>query len=76
MRDIALIIPIIRQILQVVGGVLIARGWLDDGAADALIGVIMNGIVFVWWLIERNRINKANRTIKQTVEDNSNALVR
>ena len=74
--DIALIIPIIRQILQVVGGVLIARGWLDDGAVDALIGIIVNAFVFGWWLIERHRINKANRTIKQTVEDNSNALVR
>ncbi|QGA58122.1 hypothetical protein [Brucella sp. 2280] len=65
--DIALLIPIIRQILQVVGGMLIARGWLDDGAADALIGVIVNGIVFVWWLYDRHRINKKSRLLRYKV---------
>ncbi|MCO7727381.1 hypothetical protein NJB93_12330 [Brucella intermedia] len=74
--DIALLIPIIRQILQVIGGVLIARGWLDDGSAEALIGIIVNGIMFGWWLFDRHRINKRNRDLRQTVEDNSNALVR
>ncbi|MBB5703621.1 hypothetical protein FHS76_003528 [Ochrobactrum daejeonense] len=74
--DIALLIPIIRQILQVIGGILIARGWLDDGAVDALIGIIVNGIVFIWWMFDRYRINKRNRDLRQTVEENSNALVR
>lgn len=74
--DISLFIPIIRQILQVIGGVLIARGWLDDGSAEALIGIIVNGIMFGWWLFDRHRINKRNRDLRQTVEDNSNALVR
>ncbi|SCD22809.1 hypothetical protein [Brucella inopinata] len=74
--DIALLIPIIRQILQVVGGVLITRGWLDDGSAEALIGIIVNGITFGWWMFDRYRINKRNRDLRQTVEDNSNALVR
>lgn len=63
--DIALLIPVIRQILQIAGGFLIARGWLDDGAADALIGIIVNAIVFGWWLIDRHRINKKNRELKQ-----------
>ncbi|HWT63972.1 MAG TPA: hypothetical protein VN150_15460 [Ochrobactrum sp.] len=58
MMDIALLIPVIRQILQIAGGFLIARGWLDDGAADALIGIVVNAIVFGWWLIDRHRINK------------------
>lgn len=63
--DIALLIPVIRQILQIAGGFLIARGWLDDGAADALIGIVVNAIVFGWWLIDRHRINKKNRELKQ-----------
>lgn len=74
--DIALLIPVIRQLLQVAGGFLIARGWLDDGSAEALIGIIVNAVVFIWWLIDRYRINRCNREIKQTVEDNSNALAR
>ena len=63
--DIALLIPVIRQILQIAGGFLIARGWLDDGAADALIGIVVNASVFGWWLIDRHRINKKNRELKQ-----------
>ncbi|ELT50291.1 Pam3-gp28 family putative phage holin [Brucella intermedia] len=62
--DIALLVPVIRQILQIVGGFLIARGWLDEGAADALIGIIVNAVVFGWWLIDRHRINKKNRELK------------
>ena len=65
--DIALLVPVIRQILQIVGGFLIARGWLDDGAADALIGIIVNAVVFGWWLIDRHRINKKNRELKWKV---------
>ena len=71
--DIALLIPIIRQILQVIGGMLIARGWLDDGAADALIGVIVNGIVFVWWLYDRHRINKKVRLLRYKVGEADHA---
>lgn len=71
--DIALFIPIIRQILQVVGGFLIARGLLDDGAADALIGVIVNGIVFVWWLYDRHRINKKARLLRYKVGEADHA---
>ncbi|MBM6397938.1 hypothetical protein IR196_04835 [Brucella anthropi] len=71
--DIALFIPIIRQILQVVGGMLIARGWLDDGAADALTGVIVNGIVFVWWLYDRHRINKKARLLRYKVGETDHA---
>lgn len=32
-----LFIPILRQILQIVGGILIARGYFDQGMADALV---------------------------------------
>lgn len=71
--DITLLIPVIRQILQIAGGALIARGWLDDGAADALIGVIVNSIVFVWWLIDRHRINKKNRELKWKVGEADHA---
>lgn len=71
--DIALLIPIIRQILQVFGGMLIARGWLDNGAADALTGIIVNGIVFAWWLIDRHRINKKARSLRYKVGEADHA---
>lgn len=59
--QIGLLIPILRQILQVAGGALIANGYLDQGAADALSGVFINLAVFGWWLYDRQRINDAKK---------------
>ncbi|MDH7790742.1 hypothetical protein [Ochrobactrum sp. AN78] len=56
--EISLLIPLIRQVLQAVGSYLIARGYLDTGAADALTGALVNGIVFVWWLVEHLHIRQ------------------
>jgi hypothetical protein len=52
---------------------LIARGWLDNGSADALTGVIVNGIVFVWWLYDRHRINKKARALRYKVGEADHA---
>lgn len=59
--EISLLIPLIRQVLQAVGSYLIARGYLDTGAADALTGALVNGIVFVWWLVEHLHIRQRLR---------------
>ena len=59
--EINLLLPLIRQILQAVGSYLIARGYLDTGAADALTGALVNGIVFVWWLVEHLHIRQRLR---------------
>ncbi|MBK3745860.1 hypothetical protein G3A39_42655 [Paraburkholderia aspalathi] len=72
--NIGLYLPVIRQLLQIIGGFLIGWGWLDDGSAEALIGIIINGIVFGWWLIDRHRINARNAALQRMVEENSNAL--
>lgn len=55
-----LFIPILRQILQIVGGILIARGYFDHGMADALIGLGVNILVLGWWLFDRSKINRRN----------------
>lgn len=55
-----LFIPILRQILQIVGGILIARGYFDQGMADALVGLGVNVLVLGWWLFDRNKINRKN----------------
>ncbi|WP_079213884.1 hypothetical protein [Brucella pituitosa] len=62
--EISLLIPLIRQILQAVGSYLIARGYLDTGAADALTGALVNGIVFVWWLVEHLHIRQRLRAME------------
>lgn len=55
-----LFIPVLRQILQIVGGILIARGYFDQGMADALVGLGVNVLVLGWWLFDRNKINRKN----------------
>ncbi|WP_079212724.1 hypothetical protein [Brucella pituitosa] len=63
--EISLLISLIRQILQAVGSYLIARGYLDSGAADALTGALVNGVVFVWWLVEHLHIRERLRAAEQ-----------
>jgi hypothetical protein len=53
----SLVIPILRQILQVIGGALIAKGVLDAGSSEALIGAALNLTTFGWWLFDRNAHN-------------------
>lgn len=63
-----LFIPILRQILQIVGGILIARGYFDQGMADALIGLGVNVLVLGWWLFDRSKINRRNLINKYIVD--------
>lgn len=67
--DIALFIPILRQILQVIGGYLIGHGYLDDSAVQAITGLILNGASLAWWLYDRWLINKRNAAVKELAKD-------
>ena len=64
-----LLIPLIRQIAQIVGGMLIARGVFDDGTAEAFVGAVTNIAVLIWWLVDRFRINEANKAIAKVASD-------
>lgn len=67
-----LFVPILRQFLQIVGGALIARGYFDQGMADALIGLGVNVLVLGWWLFDRNKINRRN-LINRYIVDRTDA---
>jgi len=71
--SIDLLIPLIRQIAQIVGGMLIARGVFDDGTAEAFVGAAANLAVLIWWLVDRYRINEANKTIAKVASDKTDA---
>lgn len=64
-----LLIPILRQLAQIVGGILIARGVFDDGTAEAFVGLVVNLSTLVWWLVDRYRINEANKAIAKVASD-------
>lgn len=55
-----LFIPILRQLLQVVGGILLAKGYFDSATVDAFVGLGVNVLVLVWWLFDRSKINRRN----------------
>lgn len=58
-----LTIPLLRHVLQVCGGALLARGYLDQAALDALTGLIINGATLFWWLYDHR---KNSPVIKET----------
>ncbi|MFQ6183666.1 hypothetical protein ACLMJV_17185 [Sinorhizobium meliloti] len=55
-----LFIPILRQFLQVLGGILLAKGYFDSATVDAFVGLGVNILVLVWWLFDRSKINRRN----------------
>ncbi|RVG88656.1 hypothetical protein [Sinorhizobium meliloti] len=55
-----LFIPILRQLLQVLGGILLAKGYFDSATVDAFVGLGVNVLVLVWWLFDRSKINRRN----------------
>lgn len=55
-----LFVPILRQFLQVLGGILLAKGYFDSATVDAFVGLGVNILVLVWWLFDRSKINRRN----------------
>jgi len=73
---ITILTPILRQLLQAIGGYLIAKGYFDEATADAFIGIGINLLTLVWWAVDRYRINRANKTnaiIADAVTDKAGA---
>jgi hypothetical protein len=68
-----LLIPLIRQIAQIIGGMLIARGVFDDGAVEAFVGFVVNLSVMIWWAVDRYRINQANKAIAKIADDKTDS---
>jgi hypothetical protein len=46
-------IPVLRHVLQAVGGFLVASGWIDESMADTFIGLGINAGAFAWWAVEK-----------------------
>ncbi|NTS31247.1 hypothetical protein HQ945_08265 [Phyllobacterium sp. BT25] len=67
--DIALFIPILRQILQALGGLLVGYGYFDETGWTAASGLIINLVTTGWWLYDRWQINRANRAVKEVAKD-------
>ena len=68
-----LLIPLIRQLAQIFGGILIARGIFDDGTSEAFVGAVANIAVLIWWLVDRYKINEANKVIAKIASDKTDS---
>lgn len=73
--NITLFIPLIRQILQIIGGMLVARGILDTGAEEAFVGFGVNAATLIWWLYDRWKLNRQNEAIKKLAETHAGKQV-
>lgn len=61
--EITLLIPILRQLLTMVGGYLVGAGYFDEDVWSSISGVLLNGAALAWWAYDRWQINKANRAV-------------
>lgn len=59
--QIGIIIPIIRQIMMAVGGILMGKGYIDQTGWDLVTGVVLQVVPLVWWFFDRQKINAANK---------------
>lgn len=46
-----ILLPILRHLLQVLAGYLMAQGLLPEGGTELLIGAVLSLFSFVWWLV-------------------------
>lgn len=46
-----ILLPILRHVLQLVAGYLMAQGFLPEGGTELLIGAGLSVFSFVWWLV-------------------------
>jgi hypothetical protein len=50
-----MIAGVVRHILTTVGGVLVAKGYIDEGTMTTIVGGAAAAIGFVWsWIAKRN----------------------
>lgn len=60
-----LLIPILRQILHVIVGLMVMHGIVDQSIEEPLTGAVIGIIATGWWLFDRQKINKANKKAGQ-----------
>lgn len=51
--DYSLLSPIIRHILQAIGGGLVTSGYLDESMTETFVGLGLNAGALIWWAVER-----------------------
>lgn len=56
-----LFIPLLRNVLLVIVGLLIQRGYVDQSLSEPIIGAGLGLITTGWYLFDRRKINKANK---------------
>lgn len=64
-----LFIPILRQILAGLAGILVGYGYFNSSAADAFVGLGVNAFTLFWWLYDRRRINRRNAAVHEIAKD-------
>ena len=54
-------LPIVRHLLQLAAGALVARGMMDDGTATELTGALISVVSIVWMIIEKRKNQAVNQ---------------
>ena len=53
--DQALALGLLRHVLQVLGGAMIARGYVDSGGMELISGAVLSAATAAWYLAGRRK---------------------
>lgn len=48
-------LPIVRHMMQIISGYLVAKGIVDEGTAFEITGLVMSTLTFGWFFWERRK---------------------
>ena len=46
---------IIRHALTILGGAVVAKGYLEDAMVEEIIGIVISGAGVIWSIIDKNK---------------------
>ena len=46
----------VRHLLTMIGGILVAKGWVDDATAASLVGAALTIAGFLWSMLNKKKV--------------------
>lgn len=53
--DLEAVMPVVRHILQILAGILVHRGYIDDTVALEIVGLGLMLFTFAWYGVSKSR---------------------
>ena len=61
-------LDILRQILLVIGAIVVAFGWKDQETVNMILGILMSVASAIWQLFDHNKVQTEVKSLRTEVE--------